>query len=82
MRKRGHLEDLRAYGMIILKWGFKEWDEILWTGFISPRNRNKLEAPVNLVMHLRVARCEILTAMLMKIQVFWGITTFRVANRC
>jgi len=27
MKKREHLVDLRAYGMIILKWIFKAWDE-------------------------------------------------------
>jgi hypothetical protein len=34
MRKRDHLEDLRAYGMIILKWIFKAWEERAWTAFI------------------------------------------------
>jgi hypothetical protein len=38
------------------------------------RDRNKLEALVNLAMQLGFARSEILTAMLMKIQIFWDIT--------
>jgi hypothetical protein len=34
IRKKYHLEDLRAYGMIILKWIFKAWEERAWTAFI------------------------------------------------
>jgi hypothetical protein len=34
VRKRDHLEDLRAYGMIILKWIFKAWEKRAWIGFI------------------------------------------------
>ena len=45
------------------------------------RDRNKLGVIVNLAMRLWVAKSEILTAMLMKIQIFWDITSFRMANR-
>lgn len=45
-------------------------------------DKNKLGALVNLAMHLRIVRSEILTAMVMKIQVFWDLTSFRMANRC
>jgi hypothetical protein len=46
------------------------------------RDRNKLRALANLVVHLQFARSEILTAMLMKIKIFWDIMSSRMANRC
>ena len=37
MRERGHLEDIRVDGRIILIWIFKEWDRKAWIGMICAR---------------------------------------------
>jgi hypothetical protein len=34
LREGGHLEDSSVDGIIILKWIFKKWDIVAWTGLI------------------------------------------------
>jgi hypothetical protein len=34
---RDHLDDLKAVGMIILKWTFEMWVRGTWTGFMRIR---------------------------------------------
>jgi hypothetical protein len=34
LRERGHLEDPGVYGRIILRWTFRKWDMVAWTGSI------------------------------------------------
>jgi hypothetical protein len=34
VKERYHFEDLGVYGRIVLKWIFKKWDEMAWTGLI------------------------------------------------
>jgi hypothetical protein len=51
--KRGHLEDPGVDGWIILQWIFKKWDGAMdW--FDLAQDRDRLRAPVNAVMKLRV----------------------------
>ena len=35
--KRKHLKDLPVDWTVILKWNFKKWDRVAWTGFMWPR---------------------------------------------
>jgi hypothetical protein len=39
LREREHLGDRRVDGRIILKWIFKKWDVVAWTGLIWLRIR-------------------------------------------
>jgi hypothetical protein len=34
LKERGQLEDPGANGRIILRWIFRQWDVVLWTGSI------------------------------------------------
>jgi hypothetical protein len=50
-RERDHWGDQGLHGRIILRWIFKEWDVVLWTGLSWHRLRRALE---NAVISLRV----------------------------
>jgi len=34
LRERGHLKDTVIVGRLILRWIFRKWDVVVWTGFI------------------------------------------------
>jgi hypothetical protein len=54
MRERDHFEDPGVDGRIILRFVFKKWYMVAWTGFIWLRIRDRWRALVNGVMNLRV----------------------------
>jgi hypothetical protein len=53
LKGRDHLEDLVIDVRLILKWIFKEWDVVAWSGMTQ--DRDKWRTFLNAVMNLRVS---------------------------
>ena len=54
LRQRDHLKDPGVDWRIILKWIFRKWDVVAWTGSTLLQDRDKWQSLVNAVMNLRL----------------------------